>query len=135
MVFIKDPLEDREGAVNVALSLEETYSDILPVRRNGDVTAFLSIMRGCNNMCAFCIVPFTRSNCHPLNHRAIFRRGRERSRPFESILDEVKHLRDQGVKEITLLGQNVNSYSDPNGPSISTERSKYVFFKTVSQNP
>ena len=78
---------------------EETYADIVPVRSNPDSqSAFVSIMRGCNNMCSFCIVPFTR--------------GRERSRDIDSILDEVKGLRDRGIKEITLLGQNVNSYHD-----------------------
>lgn len=88
-----------EKAVNVQLSLEETYADIQPVRRNpDDVSAFVSIQRGCANRCSFCIVPFTR--------------GQERSRPFQSILDEVKALNEEGVKEITLLGQNVNSYHD-----------------------
>lgn len=92
-------VDNGEAAVNTLLSVDETYADIAPVRTSGDgISAYSSIMRGCENLCSYCIVPFTR--------------GKERSRTAMSIIDEVKQLRDQGYKEVTLLGQNVNSYND-----------------------
>jgi len=91
-----------QKAVNVLLSRDETYAEISPVRKDANnVTAFVSITRGCDNMCAFCVVPFTR--------------GRERSRNPESILREVKEVISEGYKEVTLLGQNVDKYNWNNG--------------------
>ncbi|TCD27697.1 tRNA (N6-isopentenyl adenosine(37)-C2)-methylthiotransferase MiaB [Pedobacter psychrodurus] len=93
-----EQVESGHKAVNVLLSREETYADISPVRLNSNgITAFISITRGCNNMCSFCVVPFTR--------------GRERSRDAHSIIEEAKGLFEAGYREVTLLGQNVDSYT------------------------
>jgi len=102
--------EGGQKGVNVLLSREETYGDISPIRLNSNgVTAFVSIMRGCNNMCSFCVVPFTR--------------GRERSRDAVSVVKECAELFEQGYREVTLLGQNVDSYQ-----WVNTENNLIVSF-------
>lgn len=101
-------VEDGRKAVNVILSREETYADISPVRLTGNgISAFISITRGCDNMCSFCVVPFTR--------------GRERSRDPKTIVNEAIHLFEQGYREVTLLGQNVDSYHWKDGQEVKSK--------------
>lgn len=114
-----------QPGVNTLLSVDETYADIAPVRTDSDgVSAYSSIMRGCENLCSYCIVPFTR--------------GKERSRTADSIVDEVKKLRDLGYKEVTLLGQNVNSYNDISTGGRSLAKTKEAAsrgFVNISRRP
>jgi len=123
-------VQDGNKAINIDLSTTETYSDILPSRIGKSISGFISIMRGCNNFCSYCIVPYTR--------------GRERSREVDSILNELKDLQSKNYKEVTLLGQNVNSYcfeSDgktiefPDLLRIVAEAAPEIRFRFSTSNP
>lgn len=107
-----------QKAVNVFLSREETYADISPIRLNSNgITAFISIMRGCDNMCSFCVVPYTR--------------GRERSRDYQSVVREAHDLFENGYREVTLLGQNVDSYKYTSTPSDGTAPETITFARLL----
>jgi tRNA-2-methylthio-N6-dimethylallyladenosine synthase len=123
-----DEVGTGQKAVNVLLSRDETYADISPVRLDqGGISAFVTIMRGCDNMCSFCVVPFTR--------------GRERSRDPQTIVEECKDLFDKGYREVTLLGQNVDSYrwnltskgeiKDENLPTTNFDGNGSACFTTI----
>lgn len=115
-------VDDGSKAVNVLLSREETYADINPVRLNTNgITAFISITRGCDNMCSFCVVPFTR--------------GRERSRDPESIVAEAEQLFQNGYREVTLLGQNVDSYKFTNESTQEFTNFAHLLAKVAQVNP
>jgi len=117
-----EQVESGHKAVNVLLSREETYADISPVRLNSNgITAFISITRGCNNMCSFCVVPFTR--------------GRERSRDAHSIIEEAKTLFESGYREVTLLGQNVDSYTWTSEDGTETVNFAQLLEQTALVNP
>jgi len=117
-----EQVESGHKAVNVLLSREETYADISPVRLNSNgITAFISITRGCNNMCSFCVVPFTR--------------GRERSRDAHSIIAEAKSLFEAGYREVTLLGQNVDSYTWTSEDGTETVNFAQLLEQTALVNP
>ncbi|KAK8790937.1 hypothetical protein WA158_005568 [Blastocystis sp. Blastoise] len=100
-------LENRHDSTEYDVHSEETYSDIISAHKSGPPSGFITVMRGCNNMCSYCVVPFTR--------------GRERSKPIDTILREVSYLSSKGYKEITLLGQNVNSYCDLTQKNTETQ--------------
>ena len=117
-----EQVESGHKAVNVLLSREETYADISPVRLNSNgITAFISITRGCNNMCSFCVVPFTR--------------GRERSRDAHSIVEEAKSLFEAGYREVTLLGQNVDSYTWTSEDGTETVNFAQLLAQTALVSP
>ena len=117
-----EQVESGHKAVNVLLSREETYADISPVRLNSNgITAFISITRGCNNMCSFCVVPFTR--------------GRERSRDAHSIIQEARSLFESGYREVTLLGQNVDSYTWTSEDGTETVNFAQLLAQTALVHP